>query len=509
MAGYQTNEQLLEQQLQKLQYKIADLETILYNERKILKNEIERRKERELDLKRDRQLLYSILDGLPAYVYLIAADYSFYFVNRKFYDIFGDPRGKKCYQVMGNKESACAVCETMEVFKTNQPLNWEWQHSEEQVYEINAYPFSDGSGTPLVLTLAVDITERKRQEERLRLSEEQLTKIINAAPVLISRQRLSDDVIESVNECFVETTGYTSEEVMGKTPTELNMIDRDQSELIKQLINEKGSIRNLTVHIRTKSGEIREGLLSSEVLNFNGELQLLSINNDITELKRMEQEMAKLDRLNLVAGMAAGIGHEIRNPMTTVRGLLQILKNRDTKCNQEQQNFDVMISELDRANEIISEYLSLARKKPSDLKLQNLNNIIKALFPLIEANAIVTGKCATLNLGEVPDLLLDGSEMRQLIINLAKNGLEAMEPGQKLTISTYREDDEVTLAVQDEGSGIKPEYLEKLGTPFFTTKDNGTGLGLATCYSIAARHNATHSIKTDCNGTIFYIHFKI
>jgi PAS domain S-box-containing protein len=503
-------EHSLEQELQILRLRIADLETILYNERKMLKSEIERRKEREADLKKDRELLYSILDGLPAYVYLLAPDYSIHFANRKFYDTLGDPKGKFCYQSMGDSTGPCIVCHTMQVFKTNKPLNWEWKPNDEQIYDVSVYPFSDGSGTPLVLALAVDITERKKQEAKLRLSEERLSKIINAAPVLISRQRLSDGRFENVNECFIKTTGYATEEVLGKTIDEMNLsMDDSQMELIKQLLEEQGSVRNLPVRFGTKTGEIREGLLSSEVLDFNGELQALNITNDITELKRMEQEIAKLDRLNLVAEMAAGIGHEIRNPMTTVRGLLQILRNRDTSCNQEQQHFDVMISELDRANDIISEYLSLARKKPTDLKLQNLNDIIRLLFPLIEASAIVANKCVVLELSEIPDILLDGNEMRQMILNLCKNGLEAMDKGQKLTICTYTENDQIVLAVKDEGQGIKPEDMEKLGTPFFTTKDTGTGLGLATCFSIAARHKATYDIKTDIDGTTFYIQFKI
>lgn len=131
------------------------------------------------------------------------------------------------------------------------------------------------------------------------------------------------------------------------------------------------------------------------------------------------------------------------------------------------------------------------------------------MFPLIEASAIVASKSVVLQLGEIPELLLNANEMRQLILNLSKNGLEAMDAGQKLIISTYKENDEVVLAVHDEGHGIKPEHLEKLGTPFFTTKDTGTGLGLATCFSIAARHNAVYDIKTDSNSTTFYIRYKI
>ncbi|MEW5899031.1 MAG: ATP-binding protein, partial [Bacillota bacterium] len=88
------------------------------------------------------------------------------------------------------------------------------------------------------------------------------------------------------------------------------------------------------------------------------------------------------------------------------------------------------------------------------------------------------------------------------------NGLEAMPPGGTLTIKTFQEGEEVVLAVQDEGPGIEPDLLEKIGTPFFTTKDDGTGLGLAVCYSIAARHKAAITVETSPAGTTFFVRFK-
>ena len=105
-------------------------------------------------------------------------------------------------------------------------------------------------------------------------------------------------------------------------------------------------------------------------------------------------------------------------------------------------------------------------------------------------------------------LSLDEKEIRQLILNLVRNGLEAMAGSGKLTIRTFMDGEEAVLAVEDEGSGMKTEDLEKIGTPFFTTKENGTGLGLPTCYSIAARHNAEIHIDTGQSGTTFSVRFK-
>jgi signal transduction histidine kinase len=104
---------------------------------------------------------------------------------------------------------------------------------------------------------------------------------------------------------------------------------------------------------------------------------------------------------------------------------------------------------------------------------------------------------------------IDANEIRQLLLNLTLNGLEAMQAGGNLFIRTFLEDNKVVLAVEDQGSGIDPSVYDKLGTPFVTTKETGTGLGLAICYSIAARHNATMGVDTGPKGTTFKVAFKI
>ncbi|MDD2554481.1 MAG: ATP-binding protein, partial [Desulfotomaculaceae bacterium] len=188
--------------------------------------------------------------------------------------------------------------------------------------------------------------------------------------------------------------------------------------------------------------------------------------------------------------------------------LLQMLREKDD-CARYKDYFNLMIEELDRANSIISEYLSLAKNKPVELKMQSLNRIISVILPLITADALVTDKNIEIKLADIPELFLDEKEIRQLLLNLVRNGLEAMPPGGRLTIKTSADNGEVILAIQDCGKGIDSTVLEKIGTPFCTTKENGTGLGLAVCYSIASRHNATINVETSTGGTTFYVRFKV
>lgn len=239
-----------------------------------------------------------------------------------------------------------------------------------------------------------------------------------------------------------------------------------------------------------------EGTIVGRVLSFR----------DITKYRDVEREMAHLERMNVIGEMAAGIGHEVRNPMTTIRGFLQILLNK-RECIRQWEYYALMIEELDRANGIITEFLSLAKEKGICLQYRNINEIIHSLIPLIEADAIIANKYIKLELSQIPELSLDEKEIRQLILNLVRNSLDAMKPGTYVTIKTYQENDTIVLAVKDQGGGIPPETLKNIGKAFFTTKEQGTGLGLAICYRIAARHHGVINVETSKNGTTFFIRF--
>ena len=222
---------------------------------------------------------------------------------------------------------------------------------------------------------------------------------------------------------------------------------------------------------------------------------------------RINVELLRLDRLNLVGEMAASIAHEIRNPLTTVRGYLQwyLVKGKYAELRIP---FTTMIEELDRANGIITEYLSLAKNKSIELKLGNINGVIDALFPLLQAEAYNYGHVLKVEKDDIPDIFMDNNELRQLLLNMVRNGFDAMPISGTLTIRSYVEKDMAILSVHDTGIGIPQEMLDKLGTPFLTTKDNGTGLGLAVCYQIAARHGAKIDVETSSTGTTFFIEFK-
>lgn len=352
--------------------------------------------------------------------------------------------------------------------------------------------------------LQEEIERREQAEEQQR----KLSRALEQSPGIIAITD-TDGNIEYVNQKFTTVTGYFSVDVIGR-----NMFrehfgqSKDKHKEMLEVVN-AGREWQEELQGRKKNGEqYWAHLVVSPFRNKDGAVtHYIQMVEDITQAKKIDLEMARLERLNLVGEMAAGIGHEIRNPMTTIRGFLQLMGGKE-KYAQDKKFLDLMIDELDRANAIITEYLSLAKNRLVKLEVENLNRIIASLYPLIAADGLVTDKTIEKDLSRIPDLLLDGKEMRQMILNLVRNGLEAMFPGGTLVLKTFVEGDEVVMAVQDQGKGIESEVLEKIGDPFFTTKDEGTGLGLAVCYSIAARHNARIEIDTSPAGTTFFIRFK-
>jgi two-component system, sporulation sensor kinase E len=370
-----------------------------------------------------------------------------------------------------------------------------------------ASPLYDSSGKLVgAIESLRDISERTRNEMILRQSQEKFSKAFHGSPIMMIMATF-DGIIIDINESFCTCIGYTRQEIIDRNSNELLFYrDPEMPHRIETILKENSRIDNQPFEFWDKSGQLHQGRLWSQLLDLDGVLSHIACVIDVTDQIRMENEMGRLDRLRLVGEMAASIGHEIRNPMTTIRGFLQLLVDKKAYA-EDKDFFELMIEELDRANEIISEYLGMARDKLVDLKPRYLDQVVKSIYPMILADANFREMAVNLDLAKPPVLLIDEKEIRQMIINLARNGLEAMSSGGTLTIGTKIAADEIVLYIQDEGHGLDPIIQDKIGSPFQTTKDKGTGLGLPVCYSIAARHHATIDFKTGPAGTSFFVRF--
>ncbi|WP_071392925.1 two-component system sensor histidine kinase NtrB [Bacillus tuaregi] len=245
-----------------------------------------------------------------------------------------------------------------------------------------------------------------------------------------------------------------------------------------------------------------------EIRVFPNKYGLFLIFNDITKKKEEEQRQKYYDQLKIIAEMAAGVAHEIRNPMTTIKGFLQLMQ-QDEDLSKYNDIMNLMVDEVNRINDIITNFLDLAKDTPNKLVFCNLNNIISTLYPLLETRANNEGKFIHLELESIPNLYVDKNEMRQLLLNFVNNSLDAMEKGKAVYLKTSAKKDHVLLTIKDEGSGIPADIIDKISVPFVTSKSNGTGLGLPICFSIAKRNNAEISYHSSSGGTTFYIRFRI
>lgn len=343
-----------------------------------------------------------------------------------------------------------------------------------------------------------------------REGEDRFRKIFQLSPNLMLVCRWNDFAILDVNNAFLESFELEKNEVIGKTTLDIGFWVKTEDKLnfIRKLAKE-GTVINYETVFKAKD-EIKVGLLSAKIVNIDNKSCVIVIITDITSKKIFENELMQLELNNILLEMAASISHEVRNPMTTVRGYLQLLRKKDEKCSAFRNVFDIMIEELDRANELITEFLAIAQKRSYEIQTINLNDIIKKLFPLLQAEALMESKFIKMELDDIPKLPLNEAEIRQVIINLVKNAIDISPVNGFVKIKTENREEEkkVVLSVHDQGTGISPENMAKLGTPFFTTKENGTGLGLAVCYRIIERHQGSIEIETSPFGTVFKVIFN-
>jgi PAS domain S-box-containing protein len=352
----------------------------------------------------------------------------------------------------------------------------------------------------------VYFTTIKEYFSKRKSAEERFTILFHTNPCMMAIVTLAGRYVD-VNEAFIENIGMNRGDIINKNTTEIDLGDGGSIAVrLRQMMRDHSQIRNEEIHYITSFNEEKTAYLSGDIIDFGINKCALIILTDITERRCLEKEWLRLDRLNFVGQMAASIGHEIRNPLTTVRGYLQLFQKRKDSIAMTDAAA-VMIEELDRANTIITEFLTMAKNKRSEFSRININEIINSLLPLLNANALENGRTIKTQLGAAAEISLDTREIRQVILNLVQNAIEATDCGGTITIRTSESNQEVILTVENDGKRIPPEVLDKLGTPFFTTKDTGMGMGLAVCYSIVARHKAKLMVESTDTATRFDIRF--
>ncbi|BFH60225.1 hypothetical protein PAJ34TS1_08170 [Paenibacillus azoreducens] len=348
--------------------------------------------------------------------------------------------------------------------------------------------------------------------EKYLREEEKLQQVMDVAPLCMVSVD-NNGCVTSINEMMMNLfknrrPELTKHDILGQ-PLEM-FVELSEKEYISNRVAQalKGvKMNNELIRI---GSQIHYTSTSPLTNSFTGEiLGAVLVIQDITELEQLRSELGNVERLSLVGQMAASITHEIRNPMAVVRGFLQLMKEKSP--DSLDHYYRIVMEELDRANGIINDFLSLAQNRITEKEQCHLHQIINDLSPLLWADANLRGQTIELVMDErVPKLNLNAKEIKQMLLNLARNGMEAMNEKGKLTIQTRLKENQgaVELIVRDTGIGMSPSFRERLFEPFFTTKAKGTGLGLALCLSIVERHGGKIEVESEeGQGTTFIIRF--
>ncbi|WP_459503720.1 PAS domain-containing sensor histidine kinase [Bacillus sp. C1] len=353
--------------------------------------------------------------------------------------------------------------------------------------------------------VGVDITHRKEMEEQLKQQTSELELIFKALPDLCFLTEADGTIIDykagSPAQFYVPAASFMGKKFYEVLPSSVAQQFRGAIYEVQQ----KGS----TVIVEYQL------LLKGSISFFEArclpllEDKIMIIVRDITERKKTEELLNKSDTLAAIGQLAAGVAHEVRNPLTVIKGFIQLFQ-----INQEDQDkyFDLMLSEIERIEVILHEFLSIAKTDVIPTEKKNLCSILKNVVSLINTKAIMTNIQINLHL-ESKELMMDCCEnqLKQVFINVLQNSIEAMPNGGEISIYVKRsEREEVMIHIVDEGVGIPKERIKKLGEPFYSTKEKGTGLGLMLSYKIIESHQGKISIMSEVGiGTSVTIYLPV
>ena len=227
---------------------------------------------------------------------------------------------------------------------------------------------------------------------------------------------------------------------------------------------------------------------------------------DLTEVRSLRKEIARSQRLASVGRLAAGVAHEIRNPLSSIKGFATYFKERYPDSPPDQKTADIMITEVDRLNRVVGQLLEFAKPVPVSPKLTSLENLVTDSVRLIEHQAAAKNiTIKTLNSAKINEALVDPDRINQVLLNLYLNAIESMEPGGELNVKlTEKDDNRIEIRVSDTGDGIAGQDLARIFDPYFTTKSSGTGLGLAIAHNIMEAMGGQITVESlPGQGTIF------
>jgi len=468
-------------------------------------------------LRKDRQTLYNVLDNLPLGIAAFDPTGKIIFINQHLADLverpFKDLVHMSIFQPSGilaeddSHPTLFTACLAGNEINTQAILT---AGGETVPVRVHGFPLRDKEERIVgVVILVRDIQEiyllERSQQEYMHVLE-----AVNVGMLSVDET----GVVTNCNEIAARFCQATGPELLGRKIKEFSsLFGLAGNRLVEHILR----FEPLTIPELVLEVDEQEHLVSLDCApvktkegDCNGAVIML---RDISAQRLMENQVSRAEQLNIVGELAAGIAHEIRNPLTSIRGFIQLLKNRFPTQAAEQDYLDIMLDELDRANEIIKKFLVLAKPHNPSFQLQEINYLLDDILKLVEGEALI----ANVNLirdfkKELPMMMVETESIKQVFLNLIQNAVQAMPNGGKLTVSTdhLHEENMNIVKIIDTGTGIPSHLLDQIGSPFFTTREEGTGLGLMISHRIVANHRGKIEIASvEGQGTTFTVRLPV
>ncbi len=406
----------------------------------------------------------------------------------KIFHLIERDKGRPIYHITHMLDYDLIIEDIQDVLITTKTIIKELPSKDGKWYSIKIMPYrtSEYRMDGIVITF-IDISKIKKVNRELQLSM-QAIELGPANTVFTDFQ----GNIEYANSKFAKQLGLEVNEVIGRKLKDIYLEFYKDSDFDLHWKKVRAG-EKWTGELSYKDQKGKEHWEHLSLIPVENEehdvVQILRVGEDITSRKSSEQMLIKSEMLSAIGQLAAGIAHEIRNPLTSLRGFLQLMIQSNT---YQKEYADVMMTEFIRLEEIINEFLVLSRQKTAEFQEVNINKVIKDVSKIWETQASLNNVAIEASIDPM-FLAVKGveNELKQVFINIVKNGIESMEGRQgQLKIETKKlEEEKVLIRFQDQGKGIPKEQLEKMGEPFFTTKEKGTGLGLMVSFKIIESHN--------------------
>nr|WP_084224692.1 ATP-binding protein [Paenibacillus pectinilyticus] len=388
----------------------------------------------------------------------------------------------------------------------------EWPHGflKAKNGSLMYYQFSMlrvNNGNTCIYLLSLKNKEEGQSLNLLQRFSDAFLKDINLGVLLINL----DYQLADISDRACQMLALEREHILNKSLDDIFATVPSQHQLVQRSLLNGAIVRNHAVSW-TNNQERFDLLLDSSVLkdsqgNIVGAYVIFK---DVTNMRSLEQMVQRSDRLAMIGQIAAGTAHEIRNPLTSIKGFLQVFRRAFGERDMcKEQNFtDVMLEEIDRINALVNEFLLLSKPRHVAYEPILVSEVLRGMVPIIHNEAILYNVQLHYEAScHVPEVIADNELLKQVFLNVCKNGIEAMPDGGVLTISERVDTIErnVCVDIHDTGSGIPMFVIDKIFDPFFTTKDTGTGLGLSVCQRIIHDMGGTIRVGSKGFGTTFTI----